>query len=290
MKRGLINAAMRMASLGDRAGAILITGTDKIRSGYGNGDCVMMDFDHSVFALSDSTERYSRASRDLLQRLNDVLAGKGAPRDLAAWRILVNEVYAAQDYRHKATFSCAAVHRQEDHAQLFVLNGGDSVIALLNRESGEAEYMSKPDMNFAGRSRAIAHVGELVVHQHHVVALFSDGLYDIAKLSGKTVFDFIAQMAEGGIGGVPARVRDCMENIIQSNKVEYDDASLLIFDPRAFNETEGGVLIMGGSTPQEEMRYQKNVRFSARWDRWLGVDEILGNDELARECGIRIIH
>lgn len=290
MKRGRINAALRMASLGERAGAILVTGTDKIRSGYGNGDCVMMDFDHSVFALSDSTERYSRASREFLERLHDVLAAKGVPHDITAWRVLVNEVYAAQDYRHKATFSCAAISRRENHTLLFVLNGGDSTIAVLNRENGKVEYVSKVDMNFAGRSKTIAHVSELVVHEHHVVVLFSDGLADIARLYGKTVFDFIALMAEDGIERVPGRVRDYLEKVVQSDKAEYDDASLLILDPHACEESEGGVLLMGGSTPQEETRYQKNVRSSAQYDRWMELDEIMGNDELARECGIRIIH
>ncbi len=276
--------------MGERAGAILVTGTDKIRSGYGNGDCVMMDFDHSVFALSDSTERYSRASRDFLARLHALLSGKGAPRDIAAWRSLVNEVYAVQDYRHKATFSCAALRKSGNEVVLTVLNGGDSVIAVLNRKNGEAEYVSKPDMNFAGRSKTIAHISELVVHDRHLVALFSDGLADIAKLHGKTVFEFIALMAEGGIESVPGRVRDYLEKIIQSDKAEYDDASLLIFDPMTCDESEGGVLLMGGSTPQEEVRYQRYVRPFPQWDRWMEVDEIMGNDELARECGIRIIH
>lgn len=276
--------------MGERAGAILVTGTDKIRSGYGNGDCVMMDFDHSVFALSDSAERYSRASRDFLARLHALLSAKGAPHDITAWRALVNEVYAAQDYRHKATFSCAALRKSGNGVVLTVLNGGDSVIAVLNRRNSEAEYVSKPDMNFAGRSKTIAHVSELVVHDRHLVALFSDGLADIARLYGKTVFEFIALMVGSGIESVPGRVRDCVEKITQSGKAEYDDASLLIFDPFACVEATGGVMIMGGSTPQEEARYQKNVRLSAQWDRWMEVDEIMSNDELARECGIRIIH
>ncbi len=37
-----------MLSMDGRAGAILVTGTDKIRSGYGNGDCVLLDFRHRV--------------------------------------------------------------------------------------------------------------------------------------------------------------------------------------------------------------------------------------------------
>lgn len=290
MKKGMINAALRMVSLGERAGAILVTGTDKIRSGYGNGDCVMMDFDHSVFALSDSTERYSRGSREFLQRLYAALASKGVPHDIAAWRALVNEVYAVQDYRHKATFSCAALREGADGIVLTALNGGDSSIAVVNVQSKAIKYMSSPDMNFAGRSTKISHVAEVQISRDCLVAIFSDGIADIARLTEQSVIELIADASRRGVETVPARMREVLEKILGNSSVEYDDAALVVFDPFSCAKKGDGVIIMGGSTPQEETRYQTHVRPSAKWDRWMEVDEIMGNDELARECAIRIIH
>jgi hypothetical protein len=49
----MVNAAERTLVKGDAACAMVLTGSDKIRSGYGNGDCRLLDFRNRVFALSD---------------------------------------------------------------------------------------------------------------------------------------------------------------------------------------------------------------------------------------------
>jgi len=146
-----------------RAGAFLATGTDKVRSGYGNGDCVLMDFAHSVFALSDSTERHARASRELLERLRTAVAESGTPAGIGEWRAMVNGVFSRQEYRHKATFSCVGLAERNGALTLTALNGGDSAIIVINVTERRVEYMSRPDMYFAGRSREIAHAAELVL-------------------------------------------------------------------------------------------------------------------------------
>ena len=64
-----INASQRTVKCGNAVCGSIITGTDKIRSGYGNGDCLYLDFMHGVFAVADATERFPWASRDLLNRL-----------------------------------------------------------------------------------------------------------------------------------------------------------------------------------------------------------------------------
>ena len=75
------------------AGAVcggISTGTDKIRSGYGNGDCLYFDFEHMVFAVADGTERFPWASRDLLNRLSESLAKSGTPDTAEGWKELIN--------------------------------------------------------------------------------------------------------------------------------------------------------------------------------------------------------
>jgi hypothetical protein len=289
MKGGMINAALRMAAMQNRAGAILITGTDKIRSGFGNGDCVMMDFDHAVFALSDSAERYSRASRDFLERLHGSLVSHGVPGDIAAWRDCANDLYAAQEYRHKATFSCAALRKAGESVVLTALNGGDSVIAALNRTSGTVQYLSRPDMCFAGRSKTISHVAEIKLGDDAIVALFSDGLFDIAKLINQSAYDLIVRGSRNGVHRIAETVRTIVEEQVNPT-AEYDDVSVLLLDPVRCIQGGNGALIMGGSTPQEEHRYQHNIRRVPLFDRWMELDEIVQNDVLARECGIRILH
>lgn len=290
MTRGKVNAALRMVAWNNMASAITITGSEKVRNGFGNGDCVIMDFDHHVFAISDSSERYSFASRILLNRMHERLCANGVPTTVDRWQSFANEVYADQEYRFKATFSCVAFQLNDRVKTIFVLNGGDSTIALVNAENWEIEYISKPDMNFAGRSNTIAQVKEMKVHQQMRVVLFSDGMTDIAKVCGKGVFEFIMPFVSESVESVPQRI--CMElkKAIMHGHAEYDDASLVVLNPSAYSRCEGRVLLMGGSTPQEEMHYQKNVCQSGKWNRWRGIDEMADNAELSRECCIHIIH
>ncbi|MCX7680305.1 MAG: hypothetical protein N2316_13970 [Spirochaetes bacterium] len=250
----------------------------------------MMDFDHMVFALSDSTERYSHSSRVLLERLYALLCAEGIPDDIAEWHEVANRIYAAQDYRHKATFSCVAFDCRENCEAMVVLNGGDSNIALVNIQSGVVDYISKVDMNFAGRSKTLAHIAKLAVHQHHRVALYSDGVADIAKRCGKNADEFILHCFIDGIADAPFQLRMEMEKRCNSAHAEYDDVSLLLLNPHACSECTSGVLFVGGSTPQEEVQYQRDVRTSRKWNRWIAIDEIKANDLVIPECSMRIIH
>lgn len=287
----MINAAARMIAMEGRAGAFLATGTDKVRSGYGNGDCVLLDFGHAVFALSDSAERHARASRELLERLRAGIAEGGAPSGIDGWRALVNGVFVRQDYRHKATFSCVGLAERNGALTLTALNGGDSAIIVINVTSRRVEYMSRPDMYFAGRSREIAHAAELVLlDAEYRVALCSDGMSDIAKFSGKSVVEMMMDGASSSVDELPGRFRKMLEAIDEKPGAEYDDTGTLVIDPRACLKRENLSLIMGGTSPHEEAGYQENLRRSAEWDRWIALDELELRGELARGCGITIIH
>ena len=75
----MLNPCRRSVCLPDRLGACLITGTEKIRCGYGNGDCLLLNFHQGVFAVADATERFPQASRILLERLEAEISVAGPP-------------------------------------------------------------------------------------------------------------------------------------------------------------------------------------------------------------------
>ena len=50
----MLNPFRRALRLPGELGAGLITGTEKIRSGFGNGDCLLLDFRHRIFAVADA--------------------------------------------------------------------------------------------------------------------------------------------------------------------------------------------------------------------------------------------
>jgi len=101
----VINPSRRILKMPGAMCGGISTGSDKIRSGYGNGDCLYFDFDHLVFAVADGSERFPWASRDLLSRLSDSLSRSGVPDTVRGWKDMMNtEVYAEQKYQHKTTF------------------------------------------------------------------------------------------------------------------------------------------------------------------------------------------
>ncbi len=127
----MINAAERTLVKDAAACAMVLTGSDKIRSGYGNGDCLLLDFRNSVFALSDGAERYARASRLLLERLSTAIETQGHRRartNGGNWPT----GYSDQSYQHKATFSCAALLGTTTARRLVVTHGGDSMVFVVN--------------------------------------------------------------------------------------------------------------------------------------------------------------
>lgn len=287
---GRINPAARSISFGDLGGAFLITGTDKVRSGYGNGDCVLMDFCHSVFALSDSTERYSSASRNLLERLYRRLAEEGVPDSVDDWKSMADRLFSSQDYRQKATFSCVAFSERGDSVEVTVLNGGDSAIFLLNTRKERFEYMSRPDMYFAGRSNEISHVSRLALDgKEYRVMLCTDGLSDIAKIAGKTLPEMFVDCLMDDFPDISGKITAIAGSSEAEAGAEYDDTGFLVLDPLLCLERSGRAVIMGGTNPVEETEYQRRHRISDEYDCWMEVDKFSGDEEALNLCGIKFL-
>lgn len=238
--------------------ACLITGTEKVRCGYGNGDCLLLDFRRGVYAVADATERFSSSSNYILQRLERRLSQGDPPRDSAGWHDLFDELYREQEYRHKTTFSCIVLQRSAGGSvSINVISGGDSVVMVTGR-NGELLFRTSADMNFAGRSR---HAGD--VHTVEVcdrgarVTIFTDGLQDLAR----------HQTGEGLLSGIPAEfMREPVDSVAErvfavvgerETRFEHDDIGLVALNPFRAASAAGESIILGGTTPSEESQFQK---------------------------------
>lgn len=288
----MVNAAERTLVKGDAACAMVLTGSDKIRSGYGNGDCLLLDFRNRVFALSDGAERYARASRLLLERLSAAVNERGAPDGADEWRALANGVYAAQRYQHKATFSCAALSGPAGERKLTVIHGGDSMVFVIDRHTGEIVFRTAVNMDFAGRSTTVAAVTAVKLGKRECrIILCSDGLIDVARFAGRELADLLTIIALGeSIGRIPGRVKAIMHEALEKEeRKEYDDISFIVLEPALLYDPGDFRIIMGGTTPGEEDEYQKRVLPERVFNRWLGVDEMNAQSSLINSCGIRIL-
>jgi len=229
---------------------MLITGTDKVRSGYGNGDSILADIPHYVFAVADATERFPHASRLLLSNIVNGL--QRMPQNSDEWLLYLNEIYAKQEYHLKSTLSLIALHKQENTTQAFVVHGGDSSLRVYNRQNKNMMYKTSVNMNFAGRSKNIHTVDCIQLNNQSRVILYSDGFNDIIKHCGIVLDDMLHISLLEAISQV-------IEKVSALDREEYDDISLLLFDiPEIYKVHSKGIL-MGGTTRLQEQNVNESM-------------------------------
>lgn len=278
-----------MRQAGAACGCV-ITGTDKIRSGYGNGDCLYLDFGRMVFAVADGTERFPWASRDLLRRLSERLARGGVPGTAREWKDMINgEIYSEQKFQHKTTLSCAAVVKDGAGVNLIVSHGGDSAVMVVDSASGAAEFRTSPDMNFAGRSREIGDVTEhRPAGRDRMLVLASDGFDDLIKFcAGRPLLPGIAGLIAAPAGECPC---ESMHGILDANRgaFEHDDIGVIIIDPFRVERVEGRAVLVGGTRPNEERKFLEDNPPGSKGG-WVQEGEWDGHAALLEGAGIEIV-
>jgi hypothetical protein len=275
----LVNRARRAIIKPDRLGACIITGTDKIRSGFGNGDCLLLDFRNLVFAVSDATERFPYASRLLLERFADSLADTTPPQTKEEWLAHVNTVYAGQSYHQKATLSCVAMNRTHKTARAYVIHGGDSVVLLLNLKTREVEYRTSADMCFAGRAKQLLCVDEVPISGgDYGFVIASDGIADPARFAGRP----LEKITGSVLSRLPLHeIPDGLANYLKelSRPEEYDDIGVIAFSPTRLEPEDFPAILIGGTSAAEENAFQRKLTENAVADSWVRLNTIQTEDE-----------
>jgi len=265
-----VNPSQRMLRVRNAAFGCVITGTEKSRSGYGNGDCLYIDFRHWVFALADGSERHPRASRDILKRLKASLARHGSPSNADEWRRMINrEVYAGQRFQHRTTFSCAALRREGMGLRCVVSHGGDSSVMVIDATDGSVVFRTGRDMCFAGRSPEIIHVSELCLPAGGCrVVIASDGFDDLYQYCIR--HSLLPQLSAMAREWPIERIGDELAAVIlhHAGRFEHDDIGFAIFDPHACTSAAPVSIVIGGTTPAEEQRFRELSGTSCE-DMWL---------------------
>jgi len=285
-----INAAKRTLRLKDALSGSIFTGTDKVRSGYGNGDCLYFDFRHRVFAVADGTERFPWASRDILCRLSNALMQAGVPGTAVDWKELINRrVYAGQKYQHKTTFSCVAVSGDDREVVLTVAHGGDSGVLVIDSVSGDVLFQTGRNMVFAGRSREIVDVIEFRLTDRNArVALYSDGFDDLVHFCiDRSLLSRLSDaFAAVPIDGLGERMHRLLGK--HAGRFEHDDIALIVMDPfRLLGGFEENRVLIGGTQPHEEVHFRRGCQ-NGELDRWVPCAGWSGASEAFLKLGITI--
>ena len=269
----LVNRAKRAVVKPRQLGACIVTGTDKIRSGFGNGDCLMLDFRNLVFAASDAAERFPAASYALLNRLADRLARYGAPENEADWRELLSAVYERQKYHQKATLSCVSIRGEEGATKALVCHGGDSIVLLVNLKTRRVEYRTSADMCFAGRARELHCIEEIPVgNEAYGFVIASDGITDAARLAGRTLERISGSvLSRFAIHEIPGGLAEYLAGL--QGPAEYDDVGLIVFSPTELEATDHATILVGGTTPAEEVNYLERIAENLIDNIWTTLDD-----------------
>ena len=286
----MINPSKRILKMPGAVCGGIRTGTDKIRNGYGNGDCLYFDFEHLVFAVADGSERFPWASRDLLNRLSGNLSLSGSPDTVYGWKDMMNkEIYSEQKYQHKTTFSCVAIRREGEDVILIISHGGDSAVTVMNSVTGSICQQTDRDMNFAGRSKEIVDVTEYrLVDRDSRVLISTDGFDDVWRFC-------MRQSLLGGARDVFKRypvdgICEMIHGILEENKgrFEYDDIGFIIIDPFRAETIKGTSVLMGGTRPYEEQQYLSEYTSGSN-DLWVPDGQWGDHDEVFSRAGIIVL-
>ena len=264
----LLNRARRAVRIPGFLSAAVFTGTEKVRCGYGNGDCVLVDPKDRLFGVADATERFPEASRRLLMNLVESVESEETPDDETSWVETVNRAYRQQSYNMKTTISCIALSGHYDSTS-YVIQGGDSMVVVIDPENGETMFKSSADMNFAGRAPELTSVHGLKLPDTPLVAvLASDGFADLARQTGSGIEDFCLRLArEGPIEEADRRVADIIRGLPEG--AEYDDVAVLVMALPAPPPVNRKPVLIGGTGAASEKTFQRNLKEGKLADKWL---------------------
>jgi hypothetical protein len=248
-----------------------MTGTEKARSGFGNGDCLMIDVTALVFAVADASERFPDASRKMLTRFRELISTEKGSLSRDTLRALVADLWREQPFLEKTTFSCLFIERQPDECVAHVVSGGDSMVSMVDCHSGSVLFQSTADMNFAGRGIHAPEVISLPLQRKPVrIFLATDGLNDFAK-----------RMPCPGRSNIPQaildrpvhKIWDPLEKIVSNCKTAdaFDDLGIIAVDPFRLKKATMG-LVMGGTLPWEETRFL-DFRSGYRGNGWVSQSD-----------------
>ena len=248
-------------------GATVVTGPDKLRSGFGNGDCLLVDTSRGLFAVADASERHPRASRKLLTRLHQRLARQGSHIDPASLALSLKDAYARQKYTHKSTLSGIIVSFSATQVILHLFHGGDSMIVVARADNGHILFSTRSDMNFAGRSPQGPTVATHAFSRQYPlrIILATDGFGEVIKTlqstdpaNGQSSNPaYLKELLRSPVPDVETQIRRLMN--ADPARPFHDDMGVMVIDPAAIDRLPKLALTMGGTSPRQEAAFAETA-------------------------------
>jgi hypothetical protein len=278
-----INSVNRMVKAKGALSSLLVTGSDKVENGFGNGDCLLIDFSRFLFALSDGSERHPNASRILLEELAGWLPAK-LSFDIGSLQAAVGKIYKEQKYTHKCTFSCAAVVKNKGELTACISSGGDSTVMVADSSDGSILFKTASDMNFAGRSKTAPGISIFGLKNRGLrIILATDGFIEaLSRISKPESGRLPGWLFEDSVCGIAEKF---LRRLKAKRLPSYDDIGMIILNPFALKRDDCTILT-GGTLPSKEVFFVSSLE--PQKGRWLAKESWRENAGLFDAAGITI--
>ena len=288
----LFNPRIRSVRWSGIAGARIRPGTISSRDQSGMGDCVLMDFRKSFFAVSDSSNRFPTASRRFLRKLTTGLEALPSPdpgkpcsqeefeRFSRGVIDMAEEVLQTIPYTESCTFTGVLVVRTEGGQKGVLFHTGDSRLYEVDRKTGLSRNMTTNNFWMVGKSKRFHQVEEIEIEPERMFILATDGVID---LSSANRVERHASFADFTNRYPVEEIPDRLVQEIDRQEATTDDLVILALYPDQLRSSETTILL-GGTDEREESRYRKKCRQDLYEDGYVPIRE----QSSKRECALAV--
>jgi hypothetical protein len=245
----------------------------------GVGDCALLDFSKSLFAVADASDRNPSASRDFIVLFAQMMEEKAllsAHRTYSAAEVSVlkerltvesEKLLASLPFRDGCTFTAVLLLQTADGMAAIVIHTGDSLLISFDLDAHTACQITSNNFWMVGRSQRFFQIDNLPICSTTRLLLATDGISDISVPPGAGREEFILGLFKAcGPDALPDRLL----GKVDIRPDGWDDTAIIAIDPSA-KARFSGCIIIGGTTGLEEGSYQEERSRGMYADRYTPV-------------------
>jgi hypothetical protein len=261
-----LNFARRSFTWPGVAGARVQAGLSPHQSPAGVGDCVLLNFQTGLFALSDSSDRDPSRSREFLLRFDRMVSthsGGGLGRTLNTVEIrgiaetLTRECEKILEaMRGAASCTCTGIHILKTHAGMRALlfHTGDSCVYEYDLLRRRLSTLAVQNFWMIGKTMRLYQITALSVKPHTVFIWTTDGV-TFGRDEPTHAVKLGEMIDRGGVENLP----DGIMHMGVPAEGFRDDAAVIALSVQGLQYSHRRI-IMGGTTARQESEYTERCR------------------------------
>lgn len=264
----LLNRKTRSIKYPYVLGARLRAGLGKPSYSMGLGDCIFLDFSRGLFAIADSPERNSVASRRFMLKVAQML--ENSIFDISGHiytkkemnKIKNNLAGKSQELlksipsNESCTFTGLFIAKTDHGMKGIVFHTGDSLLIRCDLAAGEADQLTENNFWMVGKVSRFFQVDYVEISDKTRFLLTTDGFSDLRPPEGVDRKEFILSLFNR------YNVEEIPDAILEKHDSGHgykDDIGLISFNPNKIS-FDGKRIIMGGTESQDEKLFRERQR------------------------------